>query len=218
MVDKAFGKFRKAFGKFLFSKTIYMSQQTETELSVRELADRLNVSPQMINTYRRRIEQRTNENLGQIRGKTTYFTVAEQDAIRAEKATGTERQREAQQEVSDQQTCYQSQSSQSFSQSIGRIQEQLTLKADDLSTEMAVQFEAAVVLGVLSKIGNVNDPRLDSIYNAMNQNFDCAILKAQEIVGNVLLGATMDLPLLVTQPSNQLSSLPNESPRQLQPV
>jgi hypothetical protein len=62
--------------------------QTTVEMTTQQLADRLNVSPRMINIYRAAVEQRSGKTIGTKRGRTTWFTAEEQDLIHQAQAQG----------------------------------------------------------------------------------------------------------------------------------
>jgi hypothetical protein len=58
------------------------------DLSTQQLADRLHVTPRMINIYRAEAEARLGRKLGSKRGRTTYFNPEEQVAIVKVQAEG----------------------------------------------------------------------------------------------------------------------------------
>lgn len=58
-----------------------MATEVQAELSTQQLADRLHVSPRMINLYREKAEVAAGRKLGIKRGRTTYFNPDEQVLI-----------------------------------------------------------------------------------------------------------------------------------------
>ncbi|NJO74952.1 MAG: hypothetical protein HC833_15020 [Leptolyngbyaceae cyanobacterium RM1_406_9] len=74
---------------------------TTVELSTAEVAQRLNVTPRMVNMYRAAAEKAANRPLGTKRGKTKYYNAEEVELLRRAQVLGNTEQERAKQKPTD---------------------------------------------------------------------------------------------------------------------